>query len=288
MKVDLEVGLEINTFPFVPHRINYQYNYCGTDKPNLCHYGAHWWNNYTIQDFDYKFNSWGFRDDDFEQYIGKKVNICLGDSMTINIGGPIEHSWCSQLAKHFDIPTLNFGMEAAGNDAIRLVHDRACKIFDVQNTFVMYSFLHRRLVNNKFEQTVLDDSENFAYFLEHRVQNAFECTIPAWSYTDKEKAFLVEQGLYFLNVSHALYFSDHHTIDRKFIDPKSYNKFRGPDWPTLEQFVQGAEPHPDMFTKKFGAFVSSGMFRNRDGVHMNQESNQQYADYFYNQWRVKT
>ena len=31
-------------------------------------------------------------------------------------------------------------MDGAGNDAIKLVYERACEIFDVQNTFVMYPY----------------------------------------------------------------------------------------------------------------------------------------------------
>ena len=131
-------NLDIKTYPFVLKRINYQGQCCGIDTPGESAVSSRDFWEYPIQDFDYQFNSWGFRGEDFEQYIGEKVNICLGDSMAVNIGGPVEHSWPSQLAEHFDIPTLNLGMNAAGNDAIKLVCDRACELFNVQNIFVMY------------------------------------------------------------------------------------------------------------------------------------------------------
>ena len=236
---------------------------------------------------NYSFNSWGFRGPEYEQHIGKPVNVCLGDSFTVNVGGPIEHSWCSQLALHFDIPTLNLGMDGAGNDAIRLVYNRACNLFDVQNTFVMYSYLHRRLVDTEFTQQVYSDSENFKYFLEHRIPNVFECALPGWCWADEEQKFLVEQAVYFLDISLTECFSDHQTIDRKFIDKGAYNNLRGFDWPTLEQFIQGAKPHKDMFLKEFGKFVSSSVYKNRDGHHMNQETNKIYADYLYNQWKQR-
>ena len=263
-------------------------NYCGAtsgiDHPDECQEKI-WWYTYLVQDFDYQFNSWGFRGPEYTQYIGKQVNICLGDSFTVNVGGPIEHSWCSQLAEYFDIPTLNLGMDGAGNDAIRLVYERACKIFDVQNTFVMYSYLHRRLVGDKFTVQGYSNSENFKYFLEHRIPNVFEYTLPGWNYTDEERQFLSEIEIYFLDVP--LYFSDNQEIYRKFISEDAYNNLRGQDWPTLEQFIQGAAPHPDMFTKEFGNFVSDKKCRNRDGHHMNQEANKIFADYFYNQWKQK-
>jgi len=273
----------INDLEYFKSSANYTAKTNGLDHPKKCICSVEEWHNYPIQNFNYEFNSWGFRGPDYDQYVGKKVNICLGDSFTVNVGGPIEHSWCSQLALHFDIPTLNLGMDGAGNDAIKLVYDRACEIFDVQNTFVMYSYLHRRLVDNEFEQEVLDDSENFKYFLKHRIPNSFECALPIWNYSKEEKQFLSKLEIYFL--SRSLYFLDYQTIDRKFIKKDSYNNLRGNNWGTFEQFVQSAEPHPDMLTKEFGEFVSSLIYKNRDGHHMNQETNKIYADYFYKQWK---
>jgi hypothetical protein len=55
----------------------------------------------------------------------------------------------------------------------------------------------------------------------------------------------------------------------------------------LEQFVKGAEPHLEMLTE-FGEFLSAKkIYTNRDGHHMNQQANKIYADYFYNQWKIK-
>jgi hypothetical protein len=271
----------INDLKYFESKSNYHNKFSGMDTPGKSA-SRREFEEYPIQDFDYQFNSWGFRGPDYEQYIGKPVNICLGDSFTVNLGGPIEHSWCSQLTEHFDIPTVNLGMDGAGNDAASLVYSRACEVFDVQNTFVMYSYLHRRLVNNIFRQDVYKDKENFDYFLEQRIPNAIECALPGWNWTDEEKQFLSNQGIY---VPWVLYFSDHQTMDRRFIVKESYNNLRGPDWPTLEQFIQGAEPHADMFTKQFGQFVSYRVYTNRDGHHMNYNANKIYADYLYTQWR---
>ena len=61
------------------------------------------------RDFEYTFNSWGFRADyDYEalNVDGKKAKIILaiGDSFTMNVGGPLEHSWPSQLQERCNIP----------------------------------------------------------------------------------------------------------------------------------------------------------------------------------------
>jgi len=187
----------IDDLGYFKRAANYRNTTSGIDHPNRSKRTSEDWYAYPIQDFEYQYNSWGFRGPEYTQYIGKPVNICLGDSFTVNVGGPIEHSWCSQLALHFDIPTLNLGMDGAGNDAIRLIYDRACDLFDVQNTFVMYSHLHRRLVDNEFTQQVNTDSENCKYFLEHKIPNVFECALPFWTHSDTEIEFLKQQGLTF-------------------------------------------------------------------------------------------
>jgi hypothetical protein len=245
----------INDLKYFKRSSNYHNKFSGMDTPGKNNRSSRDFWEYPVQDFDYQFNSWGFRGKEYDQYVGQAVNICLGDSFTVNVGGPVEHSWCSQLAEHFDIPTVNLGMDGAGNDAIKLVYNRACEVFDVQDTFVMYSYFHRRLIDNAFRQNVHNNNENFDYFLEQRIPNAIECALSGWNWTDEEKQFLSNQRIYFLDIPHALYYSDYTTIDRKYIVKESYNNLRGPDWPTYKEFLNGAEPHPDMFTKQFGQFV---------------------------------
>lgn len=231
---------------------------------------------------NYSFNSWGFRGPEYDQYVGQAVNICLGDSFTVNVGGAIEHSWCSQLAEQLDIPTLNLGIDGAGNDTLHLVHNRACKLFNVQNTFVMYSYLHRRLKDGEFVQIVEDDDENFTYFNQQRLDNAIECALPMWNWSQSEKDFLNSKKLYFFNCK--LYFSDHQHIDRKHIAKQSYFNLQGPDWPSLEDFQNGADPHPDMLTKEFGELVHYTVYCNSDSHHNNFYVNKIYANYLYEQW----
>lgn len=293
----------IDDLEYFKRKSNYHNKFSGLDTPGRSISSSRDFKEYPIQDFDYQFNSWGFRGPEYEQYIGKPVNICLGDSFTVNVGGPVEHSWCSQLAKHFTIPTLNLGMDGAGNDAIKLVYTRACKLFNVQNTFVVYSYLHRRLIDKEFTQGVLSNNENFEYFLEHRILNAIECALPSWCWTQEEKQFLRQyntiisfnkllqfiklrkQKIYFLDMPYVSLFKDYQTMDRKFIVKDVYERLLGPDWPTVDQFVKGADPHADMFTKNFGRFVSTKIYINRDGHHLNFEANEIYANYLYQQWK---
>jgi len=280
------MDLDISTHPVVCDMVDYQGKYCNIDTPGKSLNTINDFNSSPIQDFSYNFNSWGYRDQDFQQYIGKKVNLCIGDSMTLNFGGPATHSWPSQLAKRFHIPTLNFGMASAGNDAMLEIHSKLAEIFDVQNVFVMYSYFHRRFLQGNFTKSAWpDDNENFVFFKSKRLKNCFECALPSWCWTQEEKQFLRKQKIYFLDMPYVSLFKDYQTMDRKFIVKDVYERLQGPDWPTVDQFVKGADPHPDMFTENFGRFVSTKIYTNRDGHHLNFEANEIYANYLYQQWK---
>lgn len=173
----------------------------GLDDPKHCNLGKHWWKNYPVQDFDYQFNSWGFRGHEYDQYLGQKVNIVVGDSAVINMGGPIEYSFCSQLAENFDIPTLNLGVTGCGNDVMHLCYERACKLFDVQTVFVCYSYTNREMIDNTLISDVKDHEECVDFFYKHRIPNAIETTIPNWYLSDEEKSFF--ESLLIWNINFA-------------------------------------------------------------------------------------
>ena len=284
--------MQLTPYPHMAHFQNSYFKTIGIDSPKTCDIDSSWWIDYPEQDFDYRFNSWGYRGIEYKGYLGSKVNICLGDSFTVNVGGPIEHSWPSLLSTHFDIPTLNFGMMGAGNDALYFLHKALTELFDVQNTFVMYSFMHRRFKNGEFLQDVKSENkQNIVYFLNHRIPNAIECAIPSWNHTEQEQNFFNNRSIFMLEQKDH-YYKDHVTrVDKnrnRYISKEIYNKLRGNSWPTYTQFCNGAGAHKDMYTKGFGKFLNNLLFYvNRDGHHVNKKCNYKYADYFYKQWKLK-
>jgi len=171
------------------------------DTPGKNNLTVHEWHSYPVQNFDYNFNNWGFRGPEYSEFIGKPVIICLGDSFTVNLGGPIKHSWASQLAKHFEYPVLNLGLNGAGNDALRLIYKRACNVFDVQDCFVMYSYLARRNINGTFTNYVdgNDDATNFEYFEQQRLDNVYESIIPYWCHSNTKIEYFKQKGLTFFS-----------------------------------------------------------------------------------------
>lgn len=261
--------------------VNYSDDRLGLDNPEACVKGTKWWYDYPIQDFDYQFNSWGFRGPEYEQHIGKPVNICLGDSILLNIGGPIEHSWPSLLAERFDIPTLNFGMQAVGNDAIRLMYDRACDLFQVQNTFVMYSYFHRRVdKNKKFVQDYFELYKNIDYFNKHFIDGAYYTFLPVWNWTNDELDYIQNNhknnfcNLFDLNLK----------ISYKKIDKDFYNSIKGDDWLIWETYIKDCQPNEIMQSDDLYNQILSYPYINRDGHHLNKTANKFIADFLWNQY----
>jgi len=267
----------INDLGYFKRSANYSDKYSGMDCLEKCT-DKEWFKNYPIQDFDYKFNSWGFRGPEYNQYISKPVNICLGDSFTVNVGGPIEHSWPSLLQEKFDIPCLNLGMDGAGNDSIRLVYDRACKLFDVQKTFVVYSFFHRRLENGRFMSEPHEHIDNIIYFEKNFINDTYFNFIPPWCWTDEELDYISSRSKFYINLN---YKSWNDTLDRQYCYREQYNQLKGADWPTYDEFLAGADPHPDVYTQEFR--LRTNLYSNRDGFHLSLEGNQKLADNLYEQ-----
>lgn len=151
------------------------------------------WHSYPIKNYSYKFNSWGFRDVDFEQYLGKPVIIALGDSFTLNIGGPREDSWCYQLQSSTNLPILNFGVNGIGNDGIKLIYEQVIKLFDVKHTFIVYSFFHRRLVNGELIQNFnASIEENIKYFEKNFIDYTAYSFLPYWCWSLEEKKYITK------------------------------------------------------------------------------------------------
>lgn len=186
----------IEDFKYYKDHKNLKTKTYGLDDPKLCILGKRWWKNYPVQDFDYQFNSWGFRGREYDQYLGQKVNIVVGDSGLVNMGGPIEHSYCSLLAQNLDIPTLNLGVAGCGNDVMHLCYKRACELFDVQTVFVSYTYMNREMKDNNFTSDYKDFDECVDFFYKHRIPNAIETFIPNWYLLDDEKSFYSSLGLW--------------------------------------------------------------------------------------------
>ena len=125
----------------LPELANRQFDYSGIDSLNNCldrELFIHW--PHTI---DYKYNSRGFRDQEWPQDLESAV-WCLGDSFTVGLGSCFAHTWPQQLSQHSRRRVINVAMDGASNNWIART---ACDTYDLarpSNIVIMWSYLHRR------------------------------------------------------------------------------------------------------------------------------------------------
>jgi len=76
--------------------------------------------NWIDADITYKFNSYGFRSDDFSYEPGI---VFLGCSHTVGVGLPVESTWSHMVSTRLNVKRYNLGIGGASNDtAFRLGH----------------------------------------------------------------------------------------------------------------------------------------------------------------------
>jgi hypothetical protein len=100
---------------------------------------------------EYRYNSRGFRDSEWPEDINELQNAiwCIGDSFTVGLGSPIEHTWPHILQQQIRNRTINISLDGASNNWI------ARKAIDVINTIapsliiIHWSYIHRRELNNE-------------------------------------------------------------------------------------------------------------------------------------------
>jgi hypothetical protein len=85
----------------------------------------------------------GFRDRDHKSLHGKI--FAIGDSFTMGIGQPYEHTWPSILEDMMKETVVKLAADGAGNDWMREVFNRITDL-KPKAVFVMLSFLHREMI----------------------------------------------------------------------------------------------------------------------------------------------
>jgi hypothetical protein len=276
------------------------------DDPESCRFGADYWHRYPVRDYDYRYNSWGFRDQDHEQFQDQEVNVCVGDSNTVNVGGPEHHSWPRQLAQYFDIPTLNLGIDDLGCFDVPAVVERARSTYRVRHVFVLYNL-----------QT--DDQEavkqpipvyNHNHHIQHKisafqryalVQGAVFQFDPPWTFGDDDRQTLYRT---FPN-AHAYLRGALQDYSRVRLDDlisntallEKYLDLSGADWPRYPEFCQRVLAGHDMvrefsldtdqrlvheyLTRDVAPVIQRLVLANRDGWHLSEYANGLLARYFY-------
>jgi len=137
----------------LPSRINQCWEYSGLDSPEHCQDKKHFKKYpHTIL---YQYNSRGFRDQEWPESTEELKNSiwCLGDSFTVGLGSPLEHTWPWLLQKQTGRRVINVSMDGASNNWIARRAKLIQNIINPKNIVIMWSYLHRREHNNH----MLDD-----------------------------------------------------------------------------------------------------------------------------------
>lgn len=138
-------------------RINLIEKYTGIDTIELCLDDATF-KNYPY-DFVYQYNSRGFRDAEWPNDLKNSI-WCIGDSYTVGLGAPIEHTWPYILQQQIS-RTINVSMDGASNQwisrkTVRLINEITPKIIVLQ-----WSYIHRReLEINRLHEIVKERCNN--------------------------------------------------------------------------------------------------------------------------------
>jgi hypothetical protein len=125
---------------YVPSCVNQKWSVTGLDSLESCLDQTHYL-SYPHQ-FDYQYNSRGFRDSEWPADLSKVV-WCVGDSFTVGIGVPRDHAWPSLLQERTGRRTINVSIDGASNNWIAKVGSAILKQFPSAVIVTHWSFLHR-------------------------------------------------------------------------------------------------------------------------------------------------
>ena len=128
----------------LPGRGNQCWQYSGIDSLENCLNKKHF-ESYP-HDITYNYNSRGFRDVEWPDTIEELQSAiwCVGDSFTVGIGSPLEHTWPWVLQQATQRRIINVSMDGASNMWIARHVNLIKKQIDPKNIVVMWSYVSRR------------------------------------------------------------------------------------------------------------------------------------------------
>lgn len=153
-------------------RVNQRWRYSGLDSPDHCLDRA-WFDTYPHV-VEYHYNDRGFRDLPWptDRTSLQTAIWCIGDSFTVGLGSPLDHTWPWLLGKSRNQRTINISMDGASNDWICR---RAQQIIDEIQPSVMiilWSYIHRRESQDctqddehrRIDRSQVSDAQDYLHF----------------------------------------------------------------------------------------------------------------------------
>lgn len=144
------MGQKMTLIDFViPSRTNQTWSYSGMDSLELCLDKKHF-KSYSSA-ITYQYNSRGFRDAEWPSTAEELQSAiwCVGDSFTVGIGSPLEHTWPWLLGTTTGQRIINVSMDGASNTWIARRATLIQKEINPKNIVIMWSYVHRREHENQ-------------------------------------------------------------------------------------------------------------------------------------------
>lgn len=149
----------------LPSRINQCWEYSGIDSIDHCKDKKHFKSYpYTVC---YNYNSRGFRDLEWptNQLDLQRAIWCVGDSFTVGVGSPLEHTWPWLLQQRLKNRTVNISMDGASNTWVSRKVCRVIEEINPKTLIIHWSYISRRELDleeyfnqqwNKFYKDIRD------------------------------------------------------------------------------------------------------------------------------------
>jgi len=124
-------------------RQNKRWRFSGLDSIEHCH------NKDFFKSFPYnviyEYNSRGFRDNEWPETVDdlKECIWCFGDSFTVGLGSPLEHTWVNYLQKETKRRCINVSLDGASNRWILRKARDVINLINPKNIVIHYSYTHR-------------------------------------------------------------------------------------------------------------------------------------------------
>jgi hypothetical protein len=141
----------------LPSRVNARWDHSGIDSVEGCRNKKHFKNYpHTVE---YVYNSRGFRDADWPDSLEELKNAiwCIGDSFTVGLGSPLEHTWPYLLQQQTGRRCINISMDGASNSWIFRNGVSIIKNINPKTIILHWSFIERREQPNKLIDQAWND-----------------------------------------------------------------------------------------------------------------------------------
>ena len=206
-------------------RQNQSWKFSGVDSLEHCRDQNHF-KNYPYDVTD-QYNSRGFRDTEWPKDLqGLKQAIwCIGDSFTVGLGSPLEHTWPWLLQQQTGIRTINVSMDGASNHWIARKANQIIDKISPTTIIIHWSYIWRsedldssktdEQRRNQFDDSVFkNDNDNFIKILQQFKDlvsdtKIIHSVIPEFSCVSRLSALHI------------------------------WKQLQGPDWPELPSSIDG-------------------------------------------------